>query len=112
MLRARRTAALLTSLALVLPAAALADSAGDQQYQDPLGNTPAKPKTPKTTTTTPAQTPSASPSPATTTAPSSAAQPATAQSSGTLPRTGFPVGPVIALGAALIGAGFLIRRLT
>jgi hypothetical protein len=111
MLRARRTAALVISLSLVLPTAALADSAGDQQYQDPLGNTPAKPKTPKTTTTTPSTAPSTSPAPATTT-PSSAAQPATAQSSGTLPRTGFPVGPVIALGAALIGAGFLIRRLT
>jgi hypothetical protein len=111
MLRARRTAALAISFALVFPAAAFADSAGDNQYQDPLGNTPAKPKTPKTTTTTPTQTPSTSPAPATT-APSSGSQPATAQSSGTLPRTGFPVGPVIALGAALIGAGFLIRRLT
>jgi hypothetical protein len=112
MLRARRTAALAISFALVFPAAALADSAGDQQYQDPLGNTPAKPKTPKPTTTTPTQTPSASPAPATSTVPSSAAKPAAAQSSGTLPRTGFPIGPVIALGAALIGAGFLIRRLT
>jgi hypothetical protein len=112
MLPARRTAALLISLALVFPAAALADSAGDNQYQDPLGNTPAKPKTPTSTTTPPATTPSTSPAPATTPAPSSATQSATAQSSGTLPRTGFPVGPVLALGAALVGAGFLIRRLT
>ncbi len=111
MLRARRTAAFAISLALVLPAAAFADSAGDQQYQDPLGSTPAKPKTPKTTTTTPATTPATSPAPAATPAPASASQSATAQSAGTLPRTGFPVAPVLVVGAALIGAGLLIRRL-
>jgi hypothetical protein len=111
MLRTRRAAALLTSAALLFPAAAFADSAGDQQYQDPLGNTPAKPKTPKTTTTTPAPAPASTPAPAASPAPSSATSAASAQSSGTLPRTGLPVVSLIALGAALIGAGLLIRRL-
>ena len=99
----------MATLALALPAGALADSAGDNQYQDPLANSPQKQKT--TQTTTPA--PVATPAPATTTAaPSQSSSASATSSSGTLPRTGFPVAPLVILGAALIGAGLIVRRLT
>jgi hypothetical protein len=108
MLTRRRAAIGAACLALALPSAALAGgSAGDNQYQDPLGNSP-----PKSTTqqaTTPAPPPASAPaatSPATT-----SAAPTTTQSSGRLPRTGLPLGPLVALGAGLIAAGLLIRRL-
>jgi LPXTG-motif cell wall-anchored protein len=99
-------------LALVMPAAAVADSAGDNQYQDPLANSP-KPSHQKqktTQTTTPA--PVATPAPAATSSAPAQSSSASATSSGTLPRTGFPVAPLVVLGAALIGAGLIVRRLT
>jgi hypothetical protein len=114
MLRARLAAALVTAAMLVLPAAALADSAGDNQYQDPFAGTPSQPKQPKQqpsgtqggSTQTPAA-PAPTPAPAQTTA----APAATPTQTGTLPRTGFPLLPVAAVGAALLAAGILLRRL-
>jgi LPXTG-motif cell wall-anchored protein len=107
-MRFRRTAAVVAALVLAFPALALADSAGDNQYQDPLANSPQKQKT--TQTTTPA--PVTSPAPAATSSAPPQSATASASSSGTLPRTGFPVAPLVVLGAALIGAGLIVRRLT
>src|SRR6185312_8866845 len=110
MLTRRRAAIGAACLALALPSAALAGgSAGDNQYQDPLGNSP--PSQNKTTTqqaTTPAP---PAPAPAATSPATTSAAPTTTQSSGQLPRTGLPLGPLVALGAGLIAAGLLIRRL-
>jgi LPXTG-motif cell wall-anchored protein len=114
MSRPRSVAVAAACLALALPGAALADSAGDNQYQDPLGNTPSqqkpKKKTQSTTqTATPTQTPASSSSAPSSTAASTTTT--TAQNSGTLPRTGMPVVPLVVVGVALIAGGVLIRRL-
>jgi hypothetical protein len=96
-------------MALLFPATAFAGgSAGDNQYQDPLGSSP-----PKQTTTQQAATPAppAAPAPAATSQPAATTAQTTTQSSGQLPRTGLPLGPLVALGAGLIAAGLLIRRL-
>jgi hypothetical protein len=105
--RRRRAAVAASCLALLFPAAAFAGgSAGDNQYQDPLGNSPPQTKTTTQRATTPAP-PPAPPPAATTTTPRATST----VSSGDLPRTGLPLGPMIALGAGLIAAGLLIRRL-
>ena len=122
MIPVRAIAAFLLVLALALPGTVLADSAGDQQYQDPLGNSPSKSKThttpSKTTTPTQTQTPSS-----TTTTPSTQTQSSTsttttttsssASSSGSdkqLPRTGLDVRVLGGIGVAMIGLGVLLRR--
>jgi hypothetical protein len=119
--------AVLGVIALGVPAVALASSAGDQQYIDPLAGSGSSTSTPATThasapATAPvsstAATPAGSPSAttasasATTTAPSSSTgTPTAASSSGTLPYTGLNVGLGAALGAGLLGAGCAVRRL-
>ena len=117
-LRSSLAAVLLTTFALALPAAALADSAGDNQYQDPFSNAPAQPKkkqqqnstsTPQPTSGT-TSTPTATPAPASQTPTATTAAP-TSSDQGTLPRTGFPLWPAAAVGAALVAAGLVLRRL-
>jgi hypothetical protein len=108
--RRRLIAVACSVLALSMPAVALADSAGDNQYQDPFSNVPSHPKQQKKsgTTTTPAPTPAPSSSSSSSATTTPAAQD---PSSNTLPRTGFPLLPVAALGAALVAAGLTLRRL-
>jgi LPXTG-motif cell wall-anchored protein len=101
-------------LLALTPAAAFADGAGDDQYQDPL-TTPSTPKQPKkkattapaATTTTPAQ----SVAPAATTGTQTAA-PAATSSSQELPRTGAPAGLIGLAGVTLIASGAALRRRT
>jgi hypothetical protein len=111
----RLSAAALVTAVLALPAVALADSAGDNQYQDPFSNVPTHPKQKKNSgsgaTTTPAPAPAPAPPSTTTPSSSSAGAPSTNDPAGTLPRTGFPLLPVAAVGAALVAAGLGLRRL-
>jgi LPXTG-motif cell wall-anchored protein len=136
----RPTVLLVSSLlALTSAAPALAQSAGDEQYSDPLAgqpsvkpSKPAKPSRPATPSrsSTPSLTPTPQPSssgsgssgsrtatqPATRapSAPPAAARTATAASSSAkqLPRTGFDTIVVAALGAALLLLGIGLRLRT
>jgi LPXTG-motif cell wall-anchored protein len=108
------TIAVAVSLALT-PAAAFADGAGDEQYQDPLAapTTPSKTTTTQSTTTTPATSaPAATTTPASTTAPTTTASTSTPAASSTkeLPRTGTPAGLIGLAGAGLIVVGGVLRR--
>jgi hypothetical protein len=96
------------------PAAAWADGAGDEQYQDPL----TAPATPKKAKKKVASAPVAS-APTTSSAPASSAAPAEATpapsapaAANELPRTGAPAGLICLSGATLILAGTALRRRT
>jgi hypothetical protein len=119
MARSRTLAALAAVLALAAPAAALADSAGDNQYQDPFANSTPKtntaPTTTPTTPTTPTAPPSSTPAPATNTSAGVSTAGTTAAASnastdGQLPRTGLDLRLAGGLGLLLLAAGALIRR--
>jgi hypothetical protein len=124
MTRSRRLAALAAALALVFPAAALADGAGDQQYQDPFGNTaPQKQKPKKNSTPTapsqpapsqgtpaPSSQPSASASPTASSTQPAAASRTSASAKGQLPRTGLDLRVIGGVGLLLVAAGVLLRR--
>jgi hypothetical protein len=119
--RGRHIAVLLVALlvAVALPAAAIAQSAGEDQYTDPLqgggssggggggssgggssgggggggGSAPA----------TQAQSDSATPTP-------TRAAPAKADDSGSLPHTGFPIAILLGSGMILLSTGLALRR--
>ena len=105
MARLRLLAALAVVVVLALPVAALAGSAGDNQYSDPFGNS--SPTQTQTTTPSapapsqPVATPTASTQPTATTA---------SGSSGQLPRTGLDLRVVGGAGVLLIAGGLLLRR--
>jgi cell division septation protein DedD len=94
------------ALVLALPAGALAQGAGDDQYSDPFGGdaTPtATPKPAATATPAPAQ-PAATPAAAT-----KAQATATPAPSSQLPYTGVDAWPLALGGALLLGAGVTLR---
>jgi hypothetical protein len=120
----RRVAALLSVLALAGPTTALADSAGDQQYQDPFGgsnnsgqnssggsgnaSSPTPTPVPTTPPTSGGSTPT--PTPVPTTAPTAPTSPGTTTSTGSgLPRTGLDAWQVGLLGLGLLCAGSGLR---
>jgi LPXTG-motif cell wall-anchored protein len=116
-----RIGVLVAILALLVPAAAVAQSggdggAGDSQYQDPFGSqTQAKPSTPKPAQqqqTSPRPTPDHSaPAPAATApAAQAATTPTRAPAPAQLPRTGFDVIPVAAAGVLLLLGGLALSR--
>jgi LPXTG-motif cell wall-anchored protein len=116
---AKRLTALLAAVAvLAAPAAAFADGAGDQQYQDPLSAPPApKQKKRSQPQQTAQQAPSSSVAPAASSAPAAAPAPtpatpaqAPAATDAELPRTGVPAGPLALAGALLVAAGLSLRR--
>jgi hypothetical protein len=112
MLRSRTLAVLAALLTLAMPASSLAQSAGDDQYSDPLKGQPNGGGGGSTggDSSGGGSTPSAPTSGAGTdgTAPeASAAQ----SSNGELPRTGFDVVLTIELGIALLLTGVVAQRL-
>jgi LPXTG-motif cell wall-anchored protein len=116
----RRLAALAAAALLAAPAPAFAQSAGDDQYEDPFGGEQQEQTQQPESTPAPAATPAptAAPAPATATpapapssteaAPPAAAAPAAAPGE-ELPRTGFDAALMIAAGAVLLGGGLVLR---
>jgi LPXTG-motif cell wall-anchored protein len=100
-------------VALAAPTAALAQGAGDEQYQDPFGEqtpTPTATATPAPTQA-PAQPSQSSQAPAPTATPAPATSPPSSTPSGRqLPYTGGDAGLLALAGAALLGAGIALRR--
>src|SRR3954452_6533970 len=99
----RRSLAVAGTVLALLPAAAAAQSAGDEQYADPFASeqkpspTPAAPQAPATAAQPPQATSAPSSSaPAVTTGPAQAAQ---------LPRTGWDAGVPGVLGLVLMSTG-------
>jgi LPXTG-motif cell wall-anchored protein len=119
----RRLVALAVAFLLASPASALAQSAGDEQYDDPFGGgggggqqeQPASTPEPAPAPAEPAPAPAATAEP-TTSEPAPAAPAAESSSTGgkgkQLPRTGAPTGLVIAAGVAMLLGGLLLRRST
>lgn len=126
----RRISALVLALALLafpvaLPAASFAQSAGDDQYQDPLsgqsggghtssggGSSGSHASSGTGTSGSGTSAPAAAPSTATAHAAASKTSPAAAtrSSRGELPRTGTDVAPVLELGVAMLLTGLVGRR--
>jgi LPXTG-motif cell wall-anchored protein len=126
-LSTRRFAAPIAALILALtPTAALAQSSGDDQYSDPFGDEQSQSSggsggsggSGSSGSAGSGSAPSASSGSAAQAAPSTAAPAATAASGtaaaegGQLPRTGLDAGLVAAIGAGLLGIGFVLRRRT
>ena len=101
--------------ALAAPSAALAQGAGDDQYQDPFGDEQSQQEPTPTPTPAPAQpAPAQPPVPAqpapSAPAPAPAAAPAQGGSSQQLPRTGVDAGWIALAGAVSLAAGLALRR--
>jgi hypothetical protein len=107
----RRALSLAAAGLALLPAAAAAQSAGDNQYEDPFGSQPAQSKP------SPAPAPATSaPAPATQAQAQAAATPsqpvaasATSAQAAELPRTGGDARRPALLGLVLLAAGFALR---
>jgi LPXTG-motif cell wall-anchored protein len=108
------TSIAVAALLALTPAAAFADGAGDEQYQDPLTAPSAPKQTKKKASTAPSTTtPAATTAPAaTTTAPTSSNTSSASGSAQELPRTGAPAGLIGLAGGALIASGAALRRRT
>jgi len=109
----RRLLTVLAALSvLALPPAALAQSAGDEQYADPFGQV----EEPSGSQGQPAETPEAAPAPAPAQTVTQTDELGTSEpeivpaASPTLPATGFPAGLVAGAGALLLASGTTLRR--
>jgi hypothetical protein len=104
----RRLVTLLAALSLLaLPAGALAQSAGDEQYNDPFGEV----EEPSGSQGQPEQAPE--PAPAAPAEPSASGEEVTASqetAAPTLPRTGLPAVLLVGTGALLLAGGTTLRR--
>ena len=105
----RRTLSTAVATLALIPAGASAQSAGDEQYEDPFGDaTPQAQATPA-----PAQAPAAAPAQSQTPAPAAPTQPAPAASASApaaeLPRTGGDAWLPALLGLILLSAGVALR---
>jgi LPXTG-motif cell wall-anchored protein len=110
MLKWRRSVSLAAVVLALLPAAAAAQSAGDEQYSDPFGG---KDQSPAQATPAPAPAAPTAPAPAAqpaqAQAPAAPAQPAPAGAPVQLPRTGADAWLPALLGLALLSAGVALR---
>jgi LPXTG-motif cell wall-anchored protein len=105
----RLVAVFLAVSMLALPSAAAAQSAGDEQYADPFGQT----EQPNDSQGQPAPEPQPAPAPATPAAPAAPAEQALASqqtAAPTLPATGMPAHLLASMGALLLASGALLRR--
>jgi hypothetical protein len=102
---------LLAASMLVLPSAALAQNAGDEQYADPFGQVD-EPKNSQEPAQAPEATPEAAPAPAPAEPTASGEEAVVSQQadSPTLPVTGLPAGLLAGTGALLLAAGTTLRR--
>ena len=103
----RRSLAVAGTVLALLPAAAAAQSAGDEQYSDPFANEQKPSPTPAAT-----QAPAVAAQPAQATPAPTAAAPAASNApaqGAQLPRTGWDVGVPGALGLVLMSAGVALR---
>jgi len=101
----RRSLAVAGTVLALLPAAAAAQSAGDEQYSDPFaGQSPSSTPAPTPAPATGAQPAQATPAPAA--APAASNAPAQAAQ---LPRTGWDAGVPGMLGLVLMSAGVALR---
>jgi hypothetical protein len=99
---------LLAAFMLLVPSAALAQSAGDEQYADPFGEVE-EPSGSQEEPAAPAE-PAPAPAPAETGVPGEEALVSQETAAPTLPATGLPVGLMAGAGAALFAAGGALRR--
>jgi LPXTG-motif cell wall-anchored protein len=102
----RLVAVFLAVSMLALPSAAAAQSAGDEQYADPFGQT----EQPNGSQDQPAPEPQPAPAPATPAAPAEQAAAAQQTAAPTLPATGMPAHLLASMGALLLASGALLRR--
>jgi hypothetical protein len=108
-MRRRLIAAAAILALLAVPAAALAQSAGDEQYADPFGDVQEPGQDEGTANESPALD-AAPPAEAPAAPASTTSAGADSDASGTLPRTGFPAALSALVGALLLGTGVSMRR--
>jgi hypothetical protein len=109
----RRLLTLLVTLSLLaLPSAALAQSAGDEQYADPFGQVDEPSGSQGEGEPAPAPEPTPAPAPAPSDEVAGATQTDVVQQTDapTLPATGLPAGLLAGTGALLLAAGSTLRR--
>jgi LPXTG-motif cell wall-anchored protein len=107
-IRARRLVPLTCALALAFPASALAQGAGDDQYQDPFAD-----QSPQTQSSPAPQSSGQSEQAAPqSSSGSAAAAPSATSAAPALPRTGADAGLAAAGGGLLLLAGLALRRRT
>jgi hypothetical protein len=106
----RPIALLLAAFMLLVPSAAMAQSAGDEQYADPFGEVE-EPQGSQEEPAAPAEPAPAEPAPAETGVPAEEAVASQQADAPRLPATGLPAGLLAGAGAALFAAGGALRRL-
>jgi hypothetical protein len=105
----RRLVALLLAVSLLaLPAAAMAQGAGDEQYSDPFGQTDEQGGSQEQPAPEPDAAPAAPATPAAPAEQATASQDAAAAP--TLPATGLPAFLLASAGAMLLASGVALRR--
>jgi hypothetical protein len=105
--------ALVCAVLLALPASALAQSAGDNQYQDPFAGQAPSNSQPKQTPSTGSRaqvSPQSQSSAPSTASPSATAGQSQSTQGDALPRTGFPAGLPLVYGLVLLLSGVALRR--
>ena len=102
----RPVALLLAALVLLVPSAAMAQSAGDEQYADPFGEV----EEPSGSQEEPAAPAEPAPASAETGVPAEEAVASQQADGPTLPATGLPAGLMAGAGALLFAAGGALRR--
>ncbi len=108
MLRAWILILLVATAVVALPATALAQSAGDDQYQDPLGASGGGGGSSNSGAKGAAN--GGGSGSAGDSASSAQADPSASGQGNQLPRTGLPAGVLALSGATMLGAGLLLRR--